>query len=244
MHGIITYLFGNENHFTEDKPGSSREFVGKLVYLLVFLLFVPGIFSALGLGSVMAPINNVLNTIWGYVPNLVAAAIVLMVGSLIAKLVRQLLVPVFDKLNVNKLQEKAGIEVKNADRLSNTLAYIVYVLILIPTVIMALNVLNITVISVPAVSMLNSVIGFIGCQDQYSCQHVRHIGDDKGAHIGQHIQFQHVQTFHHKEDHDHRVHHAAGHLGQHELLGFLIQQSLQLGIQTGGGDHHDCQLHG
>lgn len=146
---------------TEDKPGGAREFIGKLVYLLVFLLFVPGIFSALGLGSVMAPISNVLDTIWGYVPNLVAAAIVLMVGSLIAKLVRQLLVPVFDKLNINKLQEKAGIEVKNADRLSNTLAYIVYVLILIPTVIMALNVLNITVISVPAVSMLNSVIGFI-----------------------------------------------------------------------------------
>lgn len=146
---------------TEDKPGGAREFIGKLAYLLVFLLFVPGIFSALGLGSVMAPISNVLNTIWGYVPNLVAAAIVLMVGNLIAKLVRQLLVPVFDKLNVNKLQEKAGIEVKNADRLSNTLAYIVYVLILIPTVIMALNVLNITVISVPAVSMLNSVIGFI-----------------------------------------------------------------------------------
>lgn len=146
---------------TEDKPGGAREFIGKLVYLLVFLLFVPGIFSALGLGGVMAPINNILNTIWGYVPNLVAAAIVLMVGNLIAKLVRQLLVPVFDKLNVNKLQEKAGIEVKNADKLSNTLAYIVYVLILIPTVIMALNVLNISVISVPAVGMLNDVIGFI-----------------------------------------------------------------------------------
>lgn len=145
----------------QDKPGSAKEFIGKLVYLLVFLLFVPGIFSALGLGSVMAPISNILNTIWGYVPNLVAAAIVLMVGNLIAKLVRQLLVPVFDKMNINKLQEKAGIEVKNADKLSNTLAYIMYVLILIPTVIMALNVLNITVISVPAVSMLNSVISFI-----------------------------------------------------------------------------------
>lgn len=144
-----------------DKPGSAKEFVGKLVYLLVFLLFVPGIFAALGLGSVMAPISNILNTIWGYVPNLVAAAIVLVVGNLIAKLVRQLLIPVFDKLNINKLQEKAGIEVKNADKLSNTLAYIVYVLILIPTVIMALNVLNITVISVPAVGMLSSVIGFI-----------------------------------------------------------------------------------
>lgn len=146
---------------TEGKPGSAKEFIGKLVYLLVFLLFVPGIFSALGLGSVMAPISNILNTIWGYVPNIVAAAIVLVVGNLIAKLVRQLLVPVFDKLNINKLQEKAGIEVKGADKLSNTLAYIVYVLILIPTVIMALTVLNITVISTPAVSMLNTVIGFI-----------------------------------------------------------------------------------
>lgn len=146
---------------TEDKPGGAREFIGKLAYLLVFLLFVPGIFSALGLGSVMAPINNILNTIWGYVPNLVAAVIVLVVGNLIAKMVRQLLVPVFDKLNINKLQEKAGIEVKNADKLSNTLAYIVYVLILVPTVIMALNVLNISVISVPAVGMLNEVIGFI-----------------------------------------------------------------------------------
>lgn len=145
----------------EGKAGSAKEFTGKLVYLLVFLLFVPAIFSALGLGSVMAPISNILNTIWGYVPNIVAAAIVLLVGNLIAKLVRQLLVPVFDKLNINKLQEKAGIEVKGADKLSNTLAYIVYVLILIPTVIMALTVLNITVISTPAVGMLNTVISFI-----------------------------------------------------------------------------------
>lgn len=145
----------------EGKAGSAREFTGKLVYLLVFLLFVPAIFSALGLGSVMAPISNILNTIWGYVPNIVAAAIVLLVGNLIAKLVRQLLVPVFDKLNINKLQEKAGIEVKGADKLSNTLAYIVYVLILIPTVIMALTILNITVISTPAVGMLNTVISFI-----------------------------------------------------------------------------------
>lgn len=145
----------------DNRPGSAREFIAKLAYLLVFLLFVPGIFSALGLSSVMTPISNVLNTIWGYVPNVVAAVIVLMIGNLIAKLVRQLLVPVFDKLNINKLQEKAGIEVEGADKLSNTLAYIVYVLILIPTVIMALNVLKISVISTPAVSMLNTVIGFI-----------------------------------------------------------------------------------
>ncbi len=145
----------------ENKSGNTKEFIGKLIYLLVFLLFVPGIFSALGMREVSTPITNLLNIVWGYVPNVVAAVIVLVIGFFIARLVRQLLVHVFDKLSINKLQEKAGIEVKNADKLSNTLAYIVYVLILIPMVVMALDVLNISVISAPAVRMLNLIFEFI-----------------------------------------------------------------------------------
>lgn len=144
-----------------DKPNGAKQFIGKLVYLLVFLLFVPAIFSALGMSSIISPITNILDIIWSYVPNILGAAIVLIVGSMIAKLVRQLLVPIFDKLNINKLQEKAGIEASGTEKLSGTLAYIVYVLILIPTVIMALDVLDISVISGPAVGMLNTVIGFI-----------------------------------------------------------------------------------
>lgn len=146
-----------------DSPGggSTRDFIGKLVHLLVFLLFVPGIFSALGMRDVSAPITNLLNTVWGYVPNIVAAVIVLIIGFFIAKMVRQLLVPLFDRLNVNKLQEKAGIEVTSTSKLSSTLAYIVYVLILIPMIVMALDVLNIDVISQPAVYMLNQIFGFI-----------------------------------------------------------------------------------
>lgn len=145
----------------EGKTGTTKEFVGKLVYLLVFLLFVPSICSSLGMDEVSTPIVVLLNTVWGYVPNIVAAVIVLIIGFLIARLVRQILVPVFDKLNINKIQEKAGIEVTNSAKLSNTLAYIVYVLILIPMIVMALDVLDISVISQPAVHMLNTIFGFI-----------------------------------------------------------------------------------
>lgn len=145
----------------DSKPGSIKDFIGKLVYLLVFLLFVPSIFASLGMETIVSPINAILSSIWGYVPNIVAAAIVLIVGTMIAKLVRQLLVPVFDKININKLQEKAGIEVNNAGKLSSTLAYIVYVLILIPMIVMALDVLDIKVISDPAVYMLNTIFAFI-----------------------------------------------------------------------------------
>ncbi len=143
------------------KAGGIKEFIGKLVYLLVFLLFVPAIFASLGMEAISSPINAILSTIWGYVPNIVAAAIVLIVEFMIAKLVRQLLVPVFDKININKLQEKAGIEVSNSGKLSSTLAYIVYVLILIPMIVMALDVLDIKVISEPAVYMLNTIFAFI-----------------------------------------------------------------------------------
>ncbi len=139
----------------------SLEFIGKLVHLLVFLLFVPGIFESLGMREVSSPILNLLNTLWGYLPNILAAILVLWVGFFIARLVRELLVPVFGRLKVDTLQEKAGIHVSDTGRLSNTLAYIVYVLILIPVIIAALQVLNIEAVSAPAIQMLDTIFKFI-----------------------------------------------------------------------------------
>jgi len=139
------------------------EFIGKLLHLIVFLLFVPGIFESLGMTEVSAPILGVLNTLWGYLPNVLAAVIVLWAGMFIAKLVRELLVPVFDRLKVNRLQEKAGISAEDSRKLSNTLAYIVYVLILIPVIITALKALQISAISDPAIRMLDIIFAFIPC---------------------------------------------------------------------------------
>ena len=146
---------------TANGKEKSAEFIGKLVHLLVFLLFVPGIFESLGMREVSSPILNLLDTLWGYLPNILAAVLVLWVGFFIARLVRELLVPVFGHLKVDALQEKAGIQVSDTGRLSNTLAYIVYVLILIPVIIAALQVLNIEAVSIPAIQMLNTIFDFI-----------------------------------------------------------------------------------
>ena len=152
---------GSGSDTASEGRGKTVDFLGRLMYLLVFLLFVPGIFDSLGLGEMSAPILNLLNTMWGYLPNVLAAVIVLWVGFFIAKLVRELLIPVFGKLKINRLQEKAGLDVTDSAKLSNTLAYIVYVLILIPVVITALQVLNIQAISAPAVKMLDVIFAFI-----------------------------------------------------------------------------------
>ena len=145
----------------EENREKTVEFLGKLAYLLTFLLFVPGIFESLGMTQVSSPILGLLETIWGYLPNILAAVLVLAIGFFVARLVRELLIPVFEKLKVNKLQEKAGMEVTDSARLSSTLAYIVYVLILIPVIITALRVLNIRAVSDPAIAMLDIIFGFI-----------------------------------------------------------------------------------
>ena len=94
---------------TDEATGSSVEFLGKLVFLIVFLLFLPGVLDKLGMQNVSAPISSLVSQFLNYIPNLVAAIVILVVGLFIARLVRQLLVPVLKKLNVDKVQEKAGI---------------------------------------------------------------------------------------------------------------------------------------
>lgn len=82
---------GTGSETAAEGRGKTVDFLGRLMYLLVFLLFVPGIFDSLGLQEMSAPILNLLNTMWGYLPNVLAAVIVLWVGFFIAKLVRELL---------------------------------------------------------------------------------------------------------------------------------------------------------
>lgn len=156
----LNALLGKSDTAKESRE-KTIEFIGKLMYLLVFLLFVPGIFESLGMQEVSSPILNLMNIMWDYLPNILAAVAVLCVGFFIAKLVRELLIPVFHKLKINRLQEKAGMEVADSAKLSNTLAYIVYALILIPVIITALRVLDIQAISEPAIRMLDILFGFI-----------------------------------------------------------------------------------
>lgn len=72
----LNTLLGKTDNGTGGKE-KTVTFIGKLVHLLVFLLFVPGIFESLGMREVSSPILNLLDTLWGYLPNILAAVLVL-----------------------------------------------------------------------------------------------------------------------------------------------------------------------
>lgn len=146
---------------TDEATGSSIEYIGKLVFLIVFLLFLPGVLDRLGMHNVSAPITSMVSQFLNYIPNIFAAAVILVVGLLIAKLSRQIITPVLKKLNVDKVQEKIGISLSESTAISSAISYIIYVLILIPVIVAALQVLNISAISVPAISMLDKIISFL-----------------------------------------------------------------------------------
>jgi len=140
---------------------SLNDFIGNLVYFIVFLLFIPAIFENLGINSISNPINSMIGKFLGFIPNLVACGIILVVGYYLAKFARDILKPVFKSLKLDNIQEKMNVEVTEQNSLSNVLANVVFYVILIPLVIAALNALQISAISDPATMMLTSIFNYI-----------------------------------------------------------------------------------
>ena len=145
----------------DEETGCSLDFFGDLAFLVVFLLFIPSVLDKLGMRNISAPISSFVTKIIDFIPNVIAAAIILVVGLFLAKIICRLLTPMLKKLNIDKIQEKAGIAATDTTSLSSIITYLVYVLILIPVITAALQVLNVSAISDPAIAMLEKVVIFL-----------------------------------------------------------------------------------
>jgi hypothetical protein len=101
-----------------------------------------------------------MNKFMEYLPNIIAAIVILVIGLFVAKIVKELLIPLFKKLNIDSYLEKIGL-VNGKVSIAEVFANALYVLILIPVCIAALDALKIEAISKPAIGMLNSILVFI-----------------------------------------------------------------------------------
>lgn len=145
----------------EERKEKTKEFIGKLAYLIIFILWMPGFFGKLGLDGVASPIISMMNKTLDYLPNIIASVLLLIVGLFIAKTVKELTLPIFKKLPIDKYLKKAGVEAKETDSVADVLANVIYVIIVIPIIIGALNVLKIDAISNPATEMLNIILAYM-----------------------------------------------------------------------------------
>ncbi len=133
--------------------------IGNVVYWLVFLLFLPAVLDALGLQGLLAPVQSMVDEILGVLPNILGAGLILLVGWLAARIVRKIVTNLLVGVGVDRLGDQTGLATALGDQqLSKVIGTIVYVLILIPVAIAALNALQIPAVSEPASQMLTTIL--------------------------------------------------------------------------------------
>ena len=149
-----------------DQPPTSRrsdfslsETLGNVLYWFVFLFFLPSILSTLNLQGPLQPVENLLDQFLGILPEIFAAIIIALVGWFIARIVRGIVTNLLAASQIDRLGYRLGIGDEVGEmRLSGLIGTVVYVLILIPVAISALDTLNIESVSAPAIAMLNQVL--------------------------------------------------------------------------------------
>ncbi len=136
--------------------------LAETVYWLVFLLFLPAVLDALELGGLLAPVNEMLSKVMAYLPNVFVALLALAVGWFVARIVQRVVAGLLTAAGTDGLGERLGVDKVIGERsLSSLLSYVVYVLILIPVVIAALDALQIDALTEPASDMLNQILAAI-----------------------------------------------------------------------------------
>ncbi|HFU4501373.1 TPA: mechanosensitive ion channel [Streptococcus suis] len=148
----------------EDNGQSLIKTLGQLVYFLVFLFFLPSILSGLNISSTVDPISSMFEKFFAFIPNMIAAGLILFVGTFFCKFIKGLLTGVLERLDIDTWYKKVTGQEKlpfDSKQIISVLSTVVYVLIFIPILTLALETLGITSISQPIVTILNQVIGIL-----------------------------------------------------------------------------------
>lgn len=127
-----------------------------IVYWLVLLLFLPIVLSILGLNGLLLPVQNMVNEVVLFLPNLFIAAIIAGAGYIIAKIVRGIVEGLGNSLGLQQHVNKLGLFKQSS--LPKMLGSLAFALIILTSLIVAFEALGIDTISQPATNMLNQMM--------------------------------------------------------------------------------------
>jgi Conserved TM helix len=129
---------------------------------LVWLLALPALLGTLELQGLLTPVNAMLSGLMGFVPNLFGALVVLAVGMLIANIVRQILSGVLRAAGSEKIADRLGLGTAlGKDGLAGIAGNAAYALLLLPTLVAALQPLGLDAVTQPLSRLLETVISLI-----------------------------------------------------------------------------------
>ena len=169
-----------KKHVTGTPEETVGHQLGTIAKLIIWLVGIMAALRFLGVGQILAPINELVTEIFAFLPHLIAAGLIFFVGLVVARIVRRLVETVLIAANVDGLLARIGIGTTegtvraSADAvpagtapgatrasIARATGVLVYALIIIPVAIAALQALEITAISAPATAMLDEILAAI-----------------------------------------------------------------------------------
>jgi len=146
--------------------------LGVIAKLIVWLVGIMAALRFLGVGQILAPIDNLLNQIFAFLPRLIGAGLIFFVGLIVARILRRLTETLVTTINLDGLLARVGLSVgapapaSTADTsslaprasIAKALGILVFALIIFPIAIAALQALGIESVSGQASELLDQIL--------------------------------------------------------------------------------------
>ena len=142
----------------DPKTAAARPFskaAGDVVFWLVVLAGLAGAFDALRITPISEPLHNALNRVIAVVPSVGFAALLLLAGYIVGRVVRVVVHNLLDSLGFNRLLERLGLaRLFGGHKPSAILGRIAMFFIVFQASIAALNEINLVTLSGPLTAMM------------------------------------------------------------------------------------------
>src|SRR4051795_8961719 len=151
--------------------------LGTIAKLIIWLVGIMAALQFLGIGQILAPINELVTEIFAFLPKLIGAGLIFFIGLIVARIVKRLVETALTAANIDGLLARIGIgstegtvrtdpaavppgaaPASTRASLARAGGILVFALIIIPVAIAALQALGISSISGPATDMLNQIL--------------------------------------------------------------------------------------
>ncbi|WP_404453789.1 mechanosensitive ion channel [Virgibacillus necropolis] len=146
----------------EEEAGNFLNTIGKIAFYFILLMFIPGVLDALSIEGVAEPFSGLVATILAFIPKLVAAVLIFVVGWFVAKIIKDIVVNLLLTLGSEGLIVKLKLQkVFEGTSFASFVGNLLFVIIMIPITISALEQLELAAITEPAVAMLNDIMNML-----------------------------------------------------------------------------------
>jgi len=146
-----------------DRGGTGRSsvniprLVGKLVYYLLMVIVLIGVLEILGFESALRPLENLVGNFFDFLPRLIGAGVLAFAGYILATIAGELVA--LAVRGIEGLSERFGL----SDQIdwANVAKQIVFVIVFVPILIAAVDVLGLDTISEPLTNILQQALAAI-----------------------------------------------------------------------------------